>query len=306
MADYKRIVSYIYQYNYQVKGNNIGFTRLETRNGQCKIIVHVRVPNLQNTTVKVYTYCWYDGTIHGIALGDMNIVGGVGEFKILTQADDLCHTQYRLSDMGGILVYISDTMFLGTEWDDRPIQFEVMTVDTEKPMDYNQRKNLKGEALVEAAKETAIAAEITAGVLAVPEEQAEDEIVDEKEQEVVEQTVVETVDDTVEETVKEDGPLSIKRMEQLDQRAQELFGNVLSSSSRTIQEEEDMSIQEENLNASLKVDPKTAIEYFTVFKSCESKEEYQEVQQEIENLHERIAQLERICLEWKIKEERKK
>lgn len=151
MADYKRIVSYIYQYNHQVKGNNTGFTRLETRNGQCKIIVHVRVPNLQNIDVKVYAYCWYDNAIHGIALGNMSISGGMGEFKLLTEADNLCNTGYHLSDMGGILVYISDTNFLGTEWDDRPIRFDMLQIDTEKPSDFSQRRNLRGEAVLEAA-----------------------------------------------------------------------------------------------------------------------------------------------------------
>lgn len=151
MADYKRIVSYIYQYNHQVKGNNTGFTRVETRNGQCKIIVHVRVPNLQNVNALVYAYCWYDNGIHGIALGDMPISGGIGEFKLLTEADNMCNTGYHLSDMCGILVYISDTFFLGTEWDDRPIRFDVLHIDTEKPSDFSQRRNLKGEEVLKTS-----------------------------------------------------------------------------------------------------------------------------------------------------------
>ncbi len=324
MADYKRIVSYIYQYNHQLKGNNVGFTRLEIRNGQCKIIVHVRVPNLQNMTVKVCTYCWYDGVIHGIILGDMNISGGVGEFKILTQAEDLCHTQYHLADMGGILVYISDNVFLGTEWDNRPIRFDVLLFDEERPADFYQRRNLNGGDLTEAVKETAIAAEMT---LAISEEQSES--VQQKESIQIENVVLEdqpgkedslqefvevndseevhAADLSPENDVEQDedldsisNPLNIKRMERLDHKAHELFGNMLSNSvsaSRKV-------LSEKEEETPVIVNPKTAIEYFTTFKSCESKEEYLELQQEIKNLHGRIEQLERVSMEWKIKEAR--
>ena len=307
MADYKRIVSYLYQYNHQVKGNNIGFTRLETRNGQCKIIVHVRVPNLQNMIAKVYTYCWYDGSIHGIELGDMNISGGVGEFRLLTHADNLCDTQYRLADMGGILVYISDTVFLGTEWDDRPIQFDVMEVDTERPSDFSQRKNLKGEYFSENNKEVAIAKEETSenqSSIETFQEQRQDfdEVEDiqaadvslVKEEEILEE---EDLDD--EEQEEDNHPLSKSRMERLDQKAQELFGNMLNNNIFELKEE-DKDVQE----GKVVVDPKAAIEFFTDFKSCESKEEYLEVQQEIKRLHSRIEHLELVLKEWRIKESR--
>lgn len=326
MADYKRIVSYIYQYNQQVKGNNVGFTRLETRNDQCKIIVHVRVPNLENTIVKIYTYCWYDGIIHGIHLGDMSISGGVGEFKILTEADNLCHTQYRLSDMGGILVYISDAMFMGTEWDDRPIRFDTLMIDTEKPVDFQQRRNLKGEEISEAVVEAASVKEEAEEVVAVLSEEDDQVVVEEVVQEeesidieaaailaepleeqrgqedLAEDVPFDTSQSMSAENVEASLPLSKKRMERLDQQAQELFGSMLKSNMFQPQAKE--SVEEEE--SPLVVDPLAALEYFTSFKSCESEQEYLEVLQEIDNLHSRIGQLERICREWRIKEARKK
>ena len=313
MADYKRIVSYLYQYNHQVKGNNIGFTRLETRNGQCKVIVHVRVPNLQNMTAKVYTYCWYDGIIHGIELGDMNISGGVGEFRLLTHTDNLCDTQYRLADMGGILVYISDTVFLGTEWDDRPIQFDVMEVDTERPSDFSQRKNLKGEFFSEANKEVAIAKEVTRESQSPTEtsmDQMQDfddiediqvadvSLVKEKEQM---DALVEQENLAVQEPEEDNHPLSRSRMEKLDEKAQELFGSMINNS--IFQPKEEVKGEQEG---KVIVDPKAAIEFFTDFKSCESREEYLEVQQEIRRLHSRIEHLELVLKEWKINEARVK
>ena len=42
MSNYRRLISYIYAYEGTVKGKNIGFAKLEARNGQCRISVSVK------------------------------------------------------------------------------------------------------------------------------------------------------------------------------------------------------------------------------------------------------------------------
>ncbi|MFR8543072.1 MAG: hypothetical protein ACLVD8_27470 [Enterocloster sp.] len=42
MTNYRRLISYIYAYEGEVKGKNIGFAKLESRNGQCKLSVNVK------------------------------------------------------------------------------------------------------------------------------------------------------------------------------------------------------------------------------------------------------------------------
>ena len=42
MADYRRLISYIYEYEGKQKGKNVGFAKLEARNGQCRINVNVK------------------------------------------------------------------------------------------------------------------------------------------------------------------------------------------------------------------------------------------------------------------------
>ena len=42
MSNYRRLISYIYAYEGGIKGKNVGFAKLEVRNGQCKIQVNVR------------------------------------------------------------------------------------------------------------------------------------------------------------------------------------------------------------------------------------------------------------------------
>ena len=38
MSNYRRLISYIYAYEGGIKGKNVGFAKLEVRNGQCKIL----------------------------------------------------------------------------------------------------------------------------------------------------------------------------------------------------------------------------------------------------------------------------
>ena len=42
MSEYQRFVSYIYAYNGEVKNKNVGFAKVEARNGQCKLLISLK------------------------------------------------------------------------------------------------------------------------------------------------------------------------------------------------------------------------------------------------------------------------
>ena len=42
MSNYQRLISYIYTYESGLKGKNVGFAKLETRNSQCRLTVNVK------------------------------------------------------------------------------------------------------------------------------------------------------------------------------------------------------------------------------------------------------------------------
>ena len=44
MSNYQRLISYIYTYESGLKGKNVGFAKLETRNSQCRLTVNVKKP----------------------------------------------------------------------------------------------------------------------------------------------------------------------------------------------------------------------------------------------------------------------
>ena len=54
MSNYRRLISYIYAYEGEVKGKNIGFVKLESRGGQCKLSVNVKKVYVGGSDLGVY------------------------------------------------------------------------------------------------------------------------------------------------------------------------------------------------------------------------------------------------------------
>lgn len=122
LADYKRIVSYIYDYENGTKKENIGFARVEARNGQCKITIHIKAPSVNNQILKTYIFYRKQGRIEPILLGDMRVRNGMGDFRTITRMEDIMEIGVPLDEMGGIIVYYNDDKFYASEWDDEPIR----------------------------------------------------------------------------------------------------------------------------------------------------------------------------------------
>lgn len=121
MADYKRLISYLYNYEYNSKKNNVGYVRVESRNGQCKITAHINVLTMNEAVLKVCFFLREREQIKCVVLGTMSPHNGTGEFQTVTKTEDLGGSGFSLEDMSGMILYASADKFFGTEWDDRPI-----------------------------------------------------------------------------------------------------------------------------------------------------------------------------------------
>ncbi len=139
MADYKRLVSYMYLYEEGKKRNNIGYARVESRNGQCKYTIHVTALGLNEKQLKVYSFKRNSSGIEGILLGSLLIKNNTGDFKILTDAAHVMNSPYGLDDMGGVILVFSERKFFAAEWDNKPITMS-MVAGIE-----NRTNNKKGE-----------------------------------------------------------------------------------------------------------------------------------------------------------------
>ena len=110
MANYRRLISYIYAYEGGIKGKNVGFAKIENRKDQCRIQVSVRNVYVWSQDIGVYLM----STEGERLLGKMFIRGGAGEFRCMVQMDN------GMSDCYGLTIHsIGDSwQSYTTIWED--------------------------------------------------------------------------------------------------------------------------------------------------------------------------------------------
>ncbi len=139
MADYKRMVSYMYQYENGVKKKNVGYARVEAKSGECKVTLHMQLPGLLDSIFPTYMIQRKRGEMELIYVGDTMLKNQVMDSKLTTQEADIMDSGYGLSDMGGILLFLNELTFYATEWDDKPVILnEVMDALKPKRKDSGQ------------------------------------------------------------------------------------------------------------------------------------------------------------------------
>lgn len=121
MADYKRMVSYMYIYENGVKKKNVGYARVEERNGECKITLHMQLPGLLDSIFPTYLIQRKSGSMDLIYLGDSILKNQIMDSKLLANTSNVMDSGYGMSDMGGILLFLNENTYFATEWDDKQV-----------------------------------------------------------------------------------------------------------------------------------------------------------------------------------------
>ena len=121
MSDYKRFVSYLYEYISDKKANNRGFVKVELRSGSCRLQFQLNVRSIpENTPITIYGYIYKDGDLNGYPLGKLN-AGKDGTGGILSVPARIPATSYNVMDFNGLILTEPGGKFYGSQWDDNPI-----------------------------------------------------------------------------------------------------------------------------------------------------------------------------------------
>jgi hypothetical protein len=139
MPDYKRLVSYIYNYEDGMKKNNVGYARVEARNGQCKCTLHIAAPSINDKELQVYIFSRKEEGLAGILLGNMLVKNGTGDYKTVTDSRHIMNSEFGIEDMGGIVLYFSERKFFATAWDDFSITLKMVAGMNSKGQDRDMK-----------------------------------------------------------------------------------------------------------------------------------------------------------------------
>ncbi|MFQ8667062.1 DUF6128 domain-containing protein [Anaerostipes caccae] len=148
MAEYQRIVSYLYEYSNGMKGENAGFAKIEKRQKQLRLYFHVKT-NDEALTYKIYFYRFRHGTMEGILLDSFQRNDTIIEFK------NTYPLVVDLDQVDGFLIYHSNSHFFGSEWNDKPI-----TIRNFLPTE-DMAKNPEADRTEEVRKSDAVQREVT-------------------------------------------------------------------------------------------------------------------------------------------------
>ena len=125
MAGYRRFIAYVYDYENGKKGSNCGFIKVEVKDQQCSVEVHLHCPGLpEDVMCRVYGFTRKDGLINGILLDSCETEKEIIECLIITDALNMNESGIALGKMGGMIIITDNGGFFGTEWDDQMIRPE--------------------------------------------------------------------------------------------------------------------------------------------------------------------------------------
>ena len=163
MAGYRRFIAYVYDYESGKKGSNCGFIKVEVKDQQCSVEIHLHCPGLpENVKCNIYGFTRKDGLINGILLDTCETEKETVECLIITDATDMNDSGVAMGKLGGMIITSDTGGFFGTEWDDQPI----------RPENFHEIKAMPDADIPESAKITSQKPEVPADMVLqeMPEE----------------------------------------------------------------------------------------------------------------------------------------
>ena len=129
MSDYKRLVAYIYLYDNGARAKNIGFTKVEAKEGRLRIQVHIKGAwAVEGNVCDAYIFYRKKEFLNGIFIGRFPVTGGSGALNVLTESENVMESGRVFSGMAGIIMKASSGRYLATRWDDELLNLENFTL----------------------------------------------------------------------------------------------------------------------------------------------------------------------------------
>lgn len=131
MSEYRRFIAYIYEYINGKKQKNTGFARIESRNGQCRMQIHLQEIPVEEESLQVHAFVRAGDVLRGIFLGQVPIHSKNTVINITTLEENVGGGGYELSKIAGLWITGQREGCYITCWDDGEIQVEKLVMGRE-------------------------------------------------------------------------------------------------------------------------------------------------------------------------------
>lgn len=122
MAGMKRFVTYIYAYEEEKKGSNVGFARIEIRGQDARIEIHLRGVYAASAACRVYLFQreasgGKEATgVTGVLVGEMKLANGSGDGIVVLKGGRVGASPYGITEMEGLFFVIGEERILMSRW----------------------------------------------------------------------------------------------------------------------------------------------------------------------------------------------
>jgi len=142
MGDYKRYISYLYRYINGTKDNNVGFVKLESKQGEVKLSINLKCKETIGLSMKLCMFYREDSTNlsevknfidKGISLIEIDeyIQEGYDYSNTYrTSATNVFDSGKNIDNISGVIILINGGEVLAAEWDNSGI--DVMDINKDK------------------------------------------------------------------------------------------------------------------------------------------------------------------------------
>lgn len=116
MPGMKRFVTYIYSYEDNRKGSNVGFAKIELRGDVFRLEIHLRRLLLSRSLCRIYLIRVENSTMIGFPVGKMEFANGTGDCSLGMSALKIAGSDYSIRDMDGLMLSDEENRFFVSRW----------------------------------------------------------------------------------------------------------------------------------------------------------------------------------------------
>ena len=159
MAGMKRFVTYIYAYEEEKKGSNVGFARIEIRGQDARIEIHLRGVYAASAACRVYLFQREAAGgkevtgVTGVLVGEMKLVTGSGDGAVVLKGGRVGASPYGITEMEGLFFVIGEERILMSRWrEGAPFKVGLSGFREWQPEEPKEKTAEKGAAAETAAQ----------------------------------------------------------------------------------------------------------------------------------------------------------
>lgn len=155
MPDYRRFITYLFEYRDGKKEKNCGFAKVEIRQKNCRI--EIQMKGIMDGEVSVYLFQRKDKSPEGILIGKILLEKGWGKGIFVLVTDQIGESACNMQDMCGLYLKQNETDFIASQWDDIDTDwsaFKIYEKETNEPKTegFTEEKEQKEKVIIREGK----------------------------------------------------------------------------------------------------------------------------------------------------------